>query len=58
MPRENQDAEPERVEARFALFRIFRQRRVLISSWALLAQGILLSAFDAVGTFVLLELAR
>lgn len=32
----------------FALFRILRERRVLISSWALLVQGILLSAFDAV----------
>lgn len=33
---------------RFALIRIVTQRRVLISSWALLVQGILLSAFDAV----------
>lgn len=30
------------------LFRILRERRVLISSWALLVQGIFLSAFDAV----------
>lgn len=34
--------------SRFALFRILTQRRVLISSWALLVHGILLSAFDAV----------
>jgi MFS family permease len=33
---------------RFVMFRILRQRRVLISSWALLVQGIFLSAFDAV----------
>ncbi|KAJ6135656.1 hypothetical protein N7512_000816 [Penicillium capsulatum] len=33
--------------SRFALFRILSQRRVLISSWALLVHGILLSAFDA-----------
>lgn len=30
------------------MFQILRQRRVLISSWALLLQGIFLSAFDAV----------
>ena len=41
-------AVPQRRESGFALFRILRQRRVLISSWALLVQGILLSAFDAV----------
>lgn len=34
----------------FVIFRMLRQRRVLISSWALLVQGILLSAFDAVCT--------
>jgi MFS family permease len=33
---------------RFVMFKILRQRRVLISSWALLVQGIFLSAFDAV----------
>lgn len=33
---------------RFVMFQILRQRRVLISSWALLVQGIFLSAFDAV----------
>jgi len=33
---------------RFVMLQILRQRRVLISSWALLVQGILLSAFDAV----------
>ncbi|KAJ6108554.1 Tetracycline resistance protein TetA/multidrug resistance protein MdtG [Penicillium sp. IBT 18751x] len=32
---------------RFAMFKILRQRRVLISSWALLVQGIFLSSFDA-----------
>ncbi|KAJ5149998.1 Tetracycline resistance protein TetA/multidrug resistance protein MdtG [Penicillium atrosanguineum] len=32
---------------RFVMFQILRQRRVLISSWALLVQGIFLSAFDA-----------
>lgn len=32
----------------FVMFKILRQRRVLISSWALLVQGICLSAFDAV----------
>lgn len=35
----------------FILFRILKQRRVLISSWALLVQGILLSAFDAVCSY-------
>lgn len=30
------------------MFRMLKQRRVLISSWALLVQGLLLSAFDAV----------
>ena len=34
----------------FVIFRMLKQRRVLISSWALLAQGLLLSAFDAVCT--------
>ncbi|KAJ5352918.1 hypothetical protein N7452_001892 [Penicillium brevicompactum] len=29
------------------MFRMLKQRRVLISSWALLVQGLLLSAFDA-----------
>lgn len=33
---------------RFVMFKILRERRVLISSWALLVQGIFLSAFDAV----------
>lgn len=32
----------------FVMFRMLKQRRVLISSWALLVQGLLLSAFDAV----------
>lgn len=36
--------------SRFALFHILTQRRVLISSWALLVHGTLLSAFDAVCT--------
>ncbi|KGO77023.1 Major facilitator superfamily domain, general substrate transporter [Penicillium italicum] len=41
--------EPHVVQRRkgFVIFRMLKQRRVLISSWALLAQGILLSAFDA-----------
>lgn len=30
------------------MFQILRQRRMLISSWALLVQGIFLSVFDAV----------
>ncbi|KAJ5728844.1 Major facilitator superfamily domain general substrate transporter [Penicillium malachiteum] len=34
-------------DTKFALFRILQQRRVLLSSWALLVQGILVSAFDA-----------
>ncbi|KAJ5373125.1 hypothetical protein N7517_005131 [Penicillium concentricum] len=38
--------EPQRRKG-FVIFRMLKQRRVLISSWALLAQGILLSAFDA-----------
>lgn len=44
--------EPQVVQRRkgFVVFRMLKQRRVLISSWALLAQGILLSAFDAVCT--------
>lgn len=41
-----QQAAPRR--KRFVMLQILRQRRVLISSWALLVQGILLSAFDAV----------
>ncbi|KAJ5907565.1 Tetracycline resistance protein TetA/multidrug resistance protein MdtG [Penicillium taxi] len=45
---EFESAEPglEQRDMGFALFKILRQRRVLISSWGLLVQGILLSAFD------------
>ncbi|KAG0157090.1 hypothetical protein PDIDSM_4274 [Penicillium digitatum] len=40
--------EPQVVQRKgLVIFRMLKQRRVLISSWALLAQGILLSAFDA-----------
>ncbi|KAJ5194180.1 hypothetical protein N7491_001515 [Penicillium cf. griseofulvum] len=41
--------EPQVIQRRkgLVIFRMLKQRRVLISSWALLAQGILLSAFDA-----------
>ncbi|KAI2759476.1 hypothetical protein DTO012A8_9673 [Penicillium roqueforti] len=41
--------EPQVIQGRkgLVIFRMLRQRRVLISSWSLLAQGILLSAFDA-----------
>ena len=44
--------EPQVIQRRkgLVIFLMLRQRRVLISSWALLAQGILLSAFDAVCT--------
>lgn len=44
--------EPQVTQRRkgFVIFRMLKQRRVLISSWALLAQGLLLSAFDAVCT--------
>jgi MFS family permease len=42
--------EPQVIQRRkgFVIFRMLKQRRVLISSWALLTQGLLLSAFDAV----------
>ncbi|KAJ6013772.1 hypothetical protein N7540_008363 [Penicillium herquei] len=43
---QNQDIRQTR-GPKFALFRILQQRRVLLSSWALLVQGILVSAFDA-----------
>ncbi|KAJ5542350.1 hypothetical protein N7535_004770 [Penicillium sp. DV-2018c] len=41
--------EPRPVQRRkgFVIFRMLKERRVLISSWALLVQGLLLSAFDA-----------
>lgn len=42
------EQEPRAAGEGFALFQMLKQRRVLISSWALLVQGILLSAFDAV----------
>jgi MFS family permease len=40
--------EPQVRRKGFVIFRMLKQRRVLISSWALLVQGLLLSAFDAV----------
>ncbi|KAJ5143792.1 uncharacterized protein N7515_002579 [Penicillium bovifimosum] len=41
--------EPRPIQRRkgFVIFRMLKERRVLISSWALLVQGLLLSAFDA-----------
>lgn len=44
--------EPQALQRRkgFVIFRMLKERRVLISSWALLVQGLLLSAFDAVGS--------
>jgi MFS family permease len=47
-PVPSEPQEPQIQRKGFVIFRMLRQRRVLISSWALLVQGILLSAFDAV----------
>lgn len=49
-PRVEPELQPRPVSQRqgFVMFRMLKQRRVLISSWALLVQGLLLSAFDAV----------
>lgn len=43
-----ESAEMEEDKGKFALLEIARQPRVLISLWALLVQGLLFSAFDAV----------